>query len=192
MKNNRSGKAKVWIEPVIKKMRSELHSPQQRLIFEIGLCTGERIGAIVQLKVSDVFAADGKVLETITFAGSSRKSSKHGQAKTRQVFIHDHLRTLLEQYRHEAGGYLFPSSFSRTGHITTRAVDKYWRNILETAGYYGYSTHSNRRWVINKLRELGTEISIIAETLAISIATVRKYLDDDPIACKNAIQLLPV
>jgi len=192
MKNNRHGKAAIWTDAVIKKMRQSIRSPQQRLIFEIGLCTGERIGAIVQLKVSDVYAADGEVLESITFAGSSRKSSKHGLAKTRQVFVHEHLKTLLTQYQHTFDGYLFHSDRSGSGHITTKAVDKYWRNILETAGYYGYSTHSNRRWVINKLRELGTEVSIIAETLAIDIATVRKYLDDDPKQCQKAISLLPV
>ena len=192
MKNNRSGKAKVWTDVVIKKMRSQLKSLQQRLIFEIGLCTGERIGAIVQLRVSDVYGNDGKVLDTITFPGRTRKSSKHGIAATRQIFIHDHLRTILENYRHATSGYLFPSSSSSSGHITTKAVDKYWRNILNEAGYEGYSTHSNRRWVINKLREAGTEISLIAEAMAINVSTVKKYLDENPIACKSAIASLPV
>ena len=192
MKNNRSGKAKVWTPQVIKTMRSKLISPQQKLIFEIGLCTGERIGAIVQLKVSDVFGSNGQVLETITFAGSTRKSSKHGEAATRQIFIHSHLRTLLEQYSFEPGGYLFKSPRSKTGHITTKAVDKYWRNILNEYNYVGYSTHSSRRWVINKLRETGTEISLIAEAMKIRISTVREYLDEAPEACKSVISSLPV
>ena len=56
--------------------------------------------------------------------------------------------------------------------------------------FQGFSTHSSRRWVINKLREAGTEISIIAETMRISVATVRRYLDDDPAACRQAINKL--
>ena len=43
------------------------------------------MGAIVQLKVSDVYDSAGKVRDSITFAGSTRKSSKHGRANTRQI-----------------------------------------------------------------------------------------------------------
>ena len=59
-------------------------------------------------------------------------------------------------------------------------------------GFSGFSTHSSRRWVINKLREAGTEISIIADTMRIAVSTVKKYLDDDPVACEKAIASLPV
>ncbi len=194
MKNNRQGKAAIWTSTVIRQMRSRLGIPHQRLIFEIGLFTGERIGAIVQLKVSDVYKSNGRVNEYITFGSATRKSSKHGRADTRQIFVHDDLRHHLEQYHnHEPKqGYLFPSERSRTGHITTRAVDDYWRKIFNDYGYSGFSTHSSRRWVINQLRKNGTEISIIAETMAIDVATVRKYLDEDPVMCKRAIATLTV
>ena len=193
MKNNRQGKANCWTKNVIKKLRLRLtDNPQQRLIFEISLFTGERIGAIVQLQVSDVYSSNGKVLETITFGSATRKSSKHGRAQTRQIFIHDDLREYLKSYTPPTQGYLFPSFRSQSGHITTRAVDKLWRSILADYGYQGYSTHSSRRWVINSLRQAGIEIVNIAEAMAIDIGTVRRYLNDDPVACKNAIATLSV
>jgi integrase/recombinase XerD len=55
MKNHGKGKAAIWTPQIIRQMRSRLKSPTQRLIFEISLFTGERMGAIVQLKVSDVY-----------------------------------------------------------------------------------------------------------------------------------------
>lgn len=193
MKNNRKGKANCWTKNVIKKLRLRLsNNPQQRLIFEISLWTGERMGAIVQLSVSDVYGSDGKVLETITFGSSTRKKSKHGLAQTRQIFIHDDLREYLRQYTPPTSGYLFKSERSASGHITTRAVDKLWRSILADYGYQGYSTHSSRRWVINQLRLAGIEIVNIAEAMAIDIETVRRYLNDDPVACRNAIATLSV
>lgn len=191
-KVNRTGKAAIWTKPVIRLMRSRLKSPRQRLIFEISLFTGERIGAIVQLKVSDVFDSAGKVRDSITFAGTTRKSSKHGRANTRQIFIHHVLRHALEQYSVPASCYLFPSDRSSAGYITARSVDDYWRKILSEYGYSGFSTHSSRRWVINQLRTSGIGIVTIAETMAIDIATVRKYLDEDPIACKRAIATLSI
>ena len=191
-KVNRHGKAKIWSKPVIKLLRSQLKTDVHRLIFEISLYTGERMGAIVQLRVSDVYDENGKVRECITFASFTRKSSKHGLANTRQIYIHPALKVHLENYKRLGYSYLFPSPRDATKHITARAVDDYWRKILTEAGYYGYSTHSSRRWVINSLRKAGIELITIAECMAIDIATVRKYLDEDPVACRKAIATLSV
>lgn len=190
-KNNRQGQASVWTKNVITKMRSLLSDPHHRLIFNISLYTGERISAITQLRVIDIWDSQGRVRDEITFGGATRKASKHGTAQTRQVPIHKDLRDILLQYDHPRAGYLFPSR-SASGHITSNAVDKYWRRRLLKLGFEGFSTHSSRRWVINSLREAGVEISIIAETMKISIATVRRYLDDDPALCRDAINSLSV
>lgn len=192
MKNNGKGQAAIWTPQIIRKMRSRLISPVQRLIFEISLFTGERMGAIVQLKKSDVYDRQDKVLEFITFASSTRKSTKHGLAATRQVAVHPDLKFYLEAYTAAAAfGYLFPSN-SNSGHISLRAVDKYWRAIFNELGLTGFSTHSSRRWVINSLRGSGIEIVTIAEAMGMNIQTVRHYLDNDPIECRRAIATLSV
>ncbi|MEL6437858.1 MAG: hypothetical protein AAFQ80_01185 [Cyanobacteria bacterium J06621_8] len=108
-KNNREGKAAIWTPSVIAYMRKNLICPRQRLIFEILLWTGERMGAIVQLRVSDVYDSNGQVREQITFSGKTRKGSKHGAASTRQIFIHDVLRQHLAHYTPPTSGYLFDS-----------------------------------------------------------------------------------
>lgn len=192
MKNNRHGQAACWSPTVIRKMRSRLFSPQQRLIFEISLFTGERMGAICQLKVSDVYNKDGKVLKSINFSCSTRKGTKHGMAATRQVAIHPDLRLFLSQYTPPREGYLFPSDTSKSGHITHSGVDKYWRSIFDYFGLTGFSTHSSRRWVINSLRKSGIEIVTIAEVMGMNVNTVRHYLDNDPVECKRAIATLSV
>ena len=191
-KVNREGKAAIWTPKTIALLRRKLNTQRQRLIFEISLYTGERMGAIVQLKVTDVYNNNGKVRETINFSGATRKSSKHGRANNRQIFIHDVLRHELSRYDAPRDGYLFPSNVASAGHITARSVDDCWRKILTANGYFGFSTHSSRRWVINKLRSAGIEIVTISEAMAINIATVRKYLDEDPVACKKAIATLSV
>ncbi len=191
MKNHGKGQAAIWTPQIIRKMRSRFKSPVQRLIFEISLFTGERMGAIVQLLVSDVFDKNGLVLDTITFAATTRKATKHGLAATRQVAVHPDLKFYLEAYKPDLEGYLFKSD-SKIGHISLRAVDKYWRGIFNELGLTGYSTHSSRRWVINSLRASGIEIVTIAETMGMNINTVRHYLDNDPIECRRAIATLTV
>jgi integrase/recombinase XerD len=190
-KNNRKGQAALWTPQVIKQMRHLLKSPQQRLIFEISLYTGERMGAITQLRVEDVFDKSGKILDTITFAGITRKATKHGRAATRQVAVHPDLAYHLERFNAPLDGWLFPSR-SKSGHISCRAVDKYWRAIFIELGLSGFSTHSSRRWVINQLRKSGTAIVTIAEAMGMNINTVRRYLDHDPVDCARAIATLSV
>ena len=189
MKNNRHGQAAIWTDVVINKMRKKLLVPRQRLIFEISLFTGERMGAICQLQTSDVYDELGLPLKYINFKGSSRKATRFGKAETRQAFVHDILREQLLNYDHPSIGYLFPTS-SQSGHITRRAVDKYWRSILAQYNFSGFSTHSSRRYVINKLRSNGVEIVTIAEAMGMQVSTVRRYLDNDPIACEMAIATL--
>ncbi len=189
-KNNRKGQAAIWDANVIKQLRSRIDSKKQRLIFEISLWTGERMGAITQLKVSDVYDESGKVLDFITFDGKTRKSTRWGTAKNRQVKIHDDLKVFLKQYNPPQEGYLFPSN-SKSGHITRRGVDDYWRRKFKDLGFTGFSTHSSRRWLINQLGKT-TRIHIIAEVMEMNIATVRHYLDNDPGACNQAIASLSV
>lgn len=188
MKNNKKGKAALWTPEIIRKMRANLIAPNQRLIFEISLYTGERMGAITQLRVEDVYDQNSKTLDTITFAPRTRKSTKHGLAATRQVAVHPDLKFYLDNYFPKGNdGYLFPSGET---HLTVRAVDIYWRKILNRLGLKGFSTHSSRRWVINQLRSSGIEIVTIAETMGMNINTVRHYLDDDPVECQRAIATL--
>ena len=191
-KNNRKGQAACWTTAVIKKMRSRLKSPKQKLIFEISLWTGERMGAITQLRVSDIYDERGRVREYLTYRGETRKSNRWGKANDRIVKIHDNLRLLLEQYQHPKSGFLFPSTSSASGHITRNGVDKYWREIFADLGITGFSTHSSRRWVINQLAKNGVQVRIIAETMGMTVKTVYHYLDRDPEACDRAIGNLAV
>ena len=191
-KVNRKGKAAVWTKQTINLMRQELKPSHQRLIFEISLWTGERMGAIVQLRVEDCYDERGLVRDFITFGGNTRKSSKHGTAATRQIAIHDVLKVALRNYKPSTPGYLFPSPAAASGHITARAVDCYWRKILVPHGYYGFSTHSSRRWVINQLFKQGTRIKVIAKALAITTATVERYLDSNSVDADRAIASLSV
>ncbi|MEO1673508.1 MAG: site-specific integrase [Cyanobacteria bacterium J06631_2] len=190
-KNNRHGQAACWTESVIKKLRSLLASPKQRLIFEISLWTGERMGAITQLRVEDVYDDKGRVRKYLTYRGETRKSNRWGAAKDRIVLIHDDLRVFLEQYDRPSFGFLFPGS-GKNGHITRRGVDGYWRRRLKDMGFQGFSTHSSRRWVINKLARQNVQVRVIAETMGITVATVYHYLDRDPEACESAIANLKI
>ena len=86
------------------------------------------------LKKSSLLQSHTKPFSLALGEVSLNSSSKHGKGSTRQIYIHDVLRQHLINYDPPTSGYLFASDRSRSGHITWRAVDDYWRKILTKQG----------------------------------------------------------
>ena len=192
-KNNRRGQAKIWTPYAIGKMRKNLNSPAQRLAFEISLLTGERMGAITQLQVNDIYDEQGKLLEQITFRGETRKSTRWGQAKTRKVYLNPMNERVFVKLPSAKNWLSFSITiFTHQGISRLKRSIAKARNIFDKENLKGYSTHSSRRWLINILRRQGTSILTIAEIMTMTLNTVRHYCDDNPEACRNAILNLAV
>lgn len=196
MKNNRCGKAAIFSNRDIEKIRRAFSS-QHRCIFEIALYTGERMGAIAQLKVSDVYANPviREVHPLITFAANTRKKRPDGSMQTRQVPLHPDLKSFLINYIPPHEGYLFPSNCSKNNeiaslHITRQAIDKYWRRqfIKLNLDRKGFSTHSCRRWLITNLARNGIDVRTIQQiTGHKSINVLLEYIEADSKMIENAI-----
>ncbi len=171
MKKNRFGKAAIFTRDEITKIRRAFDIPHHRCIFELALFTGERMGAIVQLKVDDVYLdPERSVLrDVITFSAQTRKARPGGARETRQVAIHPDLASYLKSYRPHSGGYLFPASpgkahrMSSNKHIHYNAVYLYWKQKFLELGldHRGFSCHSTRRWFITQLVQNGIDIKTI-------------------------------
>jgi integrase/recombinase XerD len=156
MKSNRNGQAAVLTDAQMAKIRDRLESPHHRLIFDIARHTGERIGAIVQLRVRDVYG-HGKPLDKITFPRATRK----GKQGTRQVPINDSLAMALSAYKPAgAAEYLFPGA-GKSGHIERRAFDFALRRACQLAGINGVSTHSFRRTACTKMINSGLSVPVV-------------------------------
>jgi len=158
-KQDRHGKAAIFTHNEISKIRKAMGVlTLHRAIFEIALLTGERIDAILQLRVDDVYQINGELSSKITY----RKKTRKGQDSTRQVEIHPDLASFLRSYQPPETGYLFPGRETDT-HITYNAVYLYWKEIFVKTGldHRGFSCHSARRWFITKLVENGTDIKTV-------------------------------
>lgn len=186
MKNNRFGKAEIFNDDDIKKIRKVFTVPHHRCIFEIALFTGERMSAVCQLKVSDVYRdpINSVPHEQITFPARTRKARPDGTRQTRQVFVNRDLENFLKAYKPPEKGYLFPGGTANgeheQRHLTRRAVDKYWREQFLKIGldYRGFSTHSTRRWLINRLHDNGVSIrKIMAITGHKNVKVLLGYID---------------
>lgn len=195
MKNNRSGQSTIISDQQYKKIRKCIKNKRQRLLLDIAWYTGERWGAIVQLRVSDVYSNPQKSipLESIVFRATTRKASPDGKRCTREVPIHPQLRECLEAFKPPESGWLFPCRLKPDKHLTFHGAAWAFGKAIAEAGLEdkGISTHSTRRSFITHLHEKGVDIRTIQKVTGHkSLMTLEKYVEVSPDRIKSAIALL--
>lgn len=191
MKNNRNGQAAVLSNLDYSKIRRQIKSQKYKLLFDIARYTGERWGAIIQLRKDDVYQIDTP-RDYITFRAATRKASPEGKRVTRQVPVNSTLRDSLASYSPE-NGYLFPSRSKPNQHITFRNADFILRRAVKQAGLIakGISPHSTRVTFITKLHEEGVDIYTIQQiTGHQDLKALARYINTSPDRIKNAINLI--
>ncbi|MFB2982863.1 tyrosine-type recombinase/integrase [Microseira sp. BLCC-F43] len=158
----RHGQAQIISESEYLKIRRVLNGWHQ-LFWDIAYYTGERWGAIVALRVDDVYL-NSRPLEYITFRARTRKADPSGRRQTRQVPVHPVLNEKLQAYKIPASEWLFPSNSCKKkgNHVSFKTADAFLRVALEKTGYQakGISTHSTRRSLITHLDERGIGIKL--------------------------------
>ena len=182
-KNNRHGQAEILSASDCDRIRRSIISKHHLLFWDIARYTGERWGAICQLKVSDVFqdALASEPNSEITFRKSTRKASPSGKQETRQCPVHPELARLLKAYQPKKDGYLFPSTGFNGGHIKFNSCDKWLRGAVIRAGlgHRGISTHSTRRSFITILYyDRGVDIKTLqAITGHSDLKSLQRYIE---------------
>lgn len=195
-KNNRHGQAEILSAGDCDRIRRSIISKHHLLLWDIARYTGERWGAICQLKVSDVYADAAKSVPhaDITFQKHTRKASPTGKKETRQCPIHPELDRLLRAYKPSSQGYLFSSGFSGSKHISFNACDKWLRAAAVRAGlgHRGISTHSTRRTFITVLYyDRGVDIKTLqAITGHSDVKSLQRYIEVSDDRKAAAIALL--
>ena len=193
MKLNGYGQGTIISDLDYAKIRKELTNKKHRLLLDIARYTGERWGALVQLRIDDVYS-QGLPRDHITFRAAIRKAGPDGKKHTRQVPLHPHLRELLEAYSPPpATTWLFESSKRPGMPICLRAADLVFRDAVYKAGldHKGYCTHSTRRTFITTLWERGVDLQVIQRiTGHTDLKSLVRYIDIHPDQINKAIAAL--
>ena len=74
MKIDGEGQAAVLSDADYSKIRKQIKSRKYKLLWDLAWYTGERWGALVQLRVADVYNEDGTPSECINFRARTRKA----------------------------------------------------------------------------------------------------------------------
>lgn len=196
MKNHGHGQAAWLSESDLIKIRKQLKNPKHRLLWDLARWTGERWGAITQLKIEDVYSDPAKSVphEYINFRARTRKASPKGQHRTRQVPVHSTLHEILEAYKPILQtGYLFPSPRNPDKPLSLRSADWALRQAVLKAGLEakGISSHSTRVTFITNLHNLGVSIQRIQQlTGHQDLKVLSRYVVTTPEQLKAAISVL--
>ncbi|XHR80598.1 MAG: tyrosine-type recombinase/integrase [Gloeotrichia echinulata GP01] len=159
----------------------------------LGWYTGERWGALLQLKIEDVYDAQDEPYNTITFRSETRKKDKNGNSETRQVPTHEVLLEQLRNYKPDRTSiWLFPGrDFAEP--MCWRSAYNVLSVAVEKAGLVskGISTHSTRRSFITNLHNNGVSIATIQKlTGHKDIKSLNRYIEIDLEQIKGAIATL--
>ena len=193
-KNNRSGQSTIISDIDYRKIRKHLNSRQQ-LLLDIAWYTGERWGAIVQLRVNDVYADPSQSIphNVITFRSVTRKASPDGKRATRQVPIHSQLEQYLLAFKPALSGWLFPCRLDEKEHLTFQGAAWAFGEAIVKARLdgKGISTHTTRRSFITHLHEKGVDIKTIQQITGHSdLKSLQRYVEVSPQRVVQAIALL--
>lgn len=193
MKTDRHGQACLLSDTDYSKIRKQIKSRKYKLLFDLAWYTGERWGALVQLRVEDCYNPDGSPRDYINFRARTRKATPDGKRQTRQVFVHAVLQESLQNYKADSNSpWMFAAS---TGDkpITLRWADMILRAAVDKAGLSakGISTHSTRRTFITKLHRNGTDLYTIKKiTGHKDFKALERYVEIDSDRVKGAIAAL--
>ena len=194
-KNNRYGQAAILSENEALRIKNALSLPWQRLFWDVARYTGERWGAITALQVRDVYQdpKSRKPHELITYRAPTRKGNPDGSHQTRQVPVHPVLADILKAYEPPVDGWLFPSPYDASKHVSFFTAHRMLRVALDKTGLKkkGISTHSTRRTFITNLHRKGIDIATLQQiTGHRDFKALARYIEADPERIKAAIAIL--
>ncbi|BCL34245.1 hypothetical protein NSMS1_06920 [Nostoc sp. MS1] len=191
-KINRKGKAAVISNDEYSKLRKQIKTQKYKLLLDLAWYTGERWGALIKLKVSDVYDSRGRPKAILIFPSIIRKHRPDGTAESVEIPVHDNLRESLERFEPGESEWLFPSRCG-TKPICLRNAYDILKRAVERSGMSakGISTHSTRRSLVNRLRKNGTSKSVIRKiTGHRDDKGLDPYIDIDIDEVKGAIATL--
>lgn len=146
-------------------IQKNLSSRDHKRLFPIARYTGQKLGAICSLKVSDVYTRNKQPLAEISFSGI--KSGDHNSIVFDKLEL-ELIRYIPENFTHNA--WLFPSRIKEGRHITFNTIAKSLKVASKKAGldHSQISTNTIRQSFISHLYELGFNKNLIREIVGLN------------------------
>ena len=169
------------------------HNKRNQLLVMLGLASGFRISEMLSLRVKDLMAPDGSILDRITLKAANTKTGKgrvqilHTKVKTAVKEWTDHL--INKGFDFESAIFIGRQSNKGTKPITRQRAWQILKDLFVKAGIYGQTgTHTLRKTFAKEMKMRLGDIQKVADALGHkSITSTICYLSFDHTEVDNAI-----
>lgn len=194
-KNNRCGQSTIFTASDLSKLYKVIKNPDHKRTLMMLQYTGERVSAVCRLRVIDVYADPENRIpaDYIFFPAWVRKADPSGKRESLSVPMNENLAAFLSLDPPPNSEWMFPSSRKAGQPISSKSVDKWFRQALDRAGLgnKGYSLHSTRRTFITMMVRSGVPLTTIQKiTGHKSLESLKRYVETDPQECIKAVNRL--
>ncbi|WP_413916915.1 tyrosine-type recombinase/integrase [Candidatus Skiveiella danica] len=161
------------------------HAKRNQLLLQMAHYAGFRVGELAALRVSDVLAADGTIVDQLTLLPEQTKGDRH-----RVVFLPAKLRQCIADYlaaQNEAVAVPEPEG----GEIHRKHLTGDDDSDLCEGRLPGCSSHSGRRSFLTKLAARGS-VCVVLQELAghRHLTTTQRYIDVNDDMKRSALMLI--
>lgn len=190
----KEGQAKVLSDAEFRRAvtfaRKNTNSRRNVALLYFSFRLGLRAKEMAALRVSDVMAPDGGLLEEINLLSAMTKG-----AKQRHIFLtNEKVKSVLIEYLNERRSKqgaliardapLFLSQ--RRGHFSPNTLQQLFHRLYIQVGLHGASSHSGRRTFATNLIERGIDIKAVSTLMGhASVAMTARYVEDNPVRLKK-------
>lgn len=188
--------AKVLTDAELKRVyaiaESGRHAQRNKLILALSFGAGMRACEIAALRVGDVIASDGSVvdaayLESHQTKGSQRQTVYLSKRVRKAVSAYMGDNSQLTQWQRQRK--LLQTQ--RGGGFTSATIQQFFRQLYKAAGVSNASSHSGRRSFITRLAHSGVSTAVIRELARHqNLATTQRYIDVSTDKLRSAVELV--
>ena len=196
--------ARVLTERELRKVLSycsnQPHAARNRVML---LCTyqaGMRVGEVAALRICDVLAADGTVMEEIALSATQTKGD-HSRTVLVPKKLQDELTAYLQQRfglrdllpvtQTDTQRALFPTQKNPKRGFTANTLCQLFHKVYKDAHMTGATSHSGRRTFITKLADKGVGVRVLMALAGHkSLQTTLRYIELNPTVMKAAVELI--
>ena len=163
---------------------------RNRLIVAFSFFAGLRAIEIANLKISDVFGADGTVNDTIVLSAEQTKGNKSNVLHIGKKLQRE-IRSFVTQYPYITRNRESRLFKTQRGVFSSQSLQNLFRQLYQLANIPNASSHSGRRSFITILSEKGISTRVIQELARhSSMVTTQRYIDVSNDKLKNAVNAL--
>lgn len=196
--------AKVLSEKEVRKVllyiASHKHAARNRAMFIVLNATGMRVGELAAIRLCDVLAPTGEIVEEIRLSADQTKGSRGRVVVLNQkaqeeiknyLMTRFKLKDLMAVTMTDTSRALFTTQKNPNRGFSPSTLAQHFHYMYKGAGISGASSHSSRRSFITKLSEMGVSVRVLMDLAGHrSLAVTQKYIESNPKLMRSAVELL--